>query len=68
MRDVDSPITCSSTTGYFRRRMNQRRISVRDGRLSKFRAGYKQSDPYIDDFTQGEDVFEFLCVIPPSVR
>lgn len=65
MRDVDSPIVCSGNWGYLRRRMSVRR----DSRLSKFRAGYKQSDPYLDDFIlEREDVFDFMCGMPPSMQ
>jgi hypothetical protein len=41
---------------------------MRDSRLSKFKAGYKQHDPYVDDFMQSEDVFNFLCAQPPGMR
>lgn len=66
MRDVDSPIVCSGTWGYFKRKM---RSGIRDGRLSKFRAGYKETAPYLDNSTlEREDVFDFMCVIPPGMR
>jgi len=64
MRDMDSPITCSVAYGFGKRRMSRNR----DSRLSKFRAGYKQSDPYLDDSSlEREDVFDFMCVIPPGM-
>jgi hypothetical protein len=65
MRDVDSPIVCSGNWGYLRRKMNVRRNT----RLSKFRAGYKQSDPYLDNSVlEREDVFDFMCGMPPTMQ
>jgi hypothetical protein len=68
MRDLDSPITCTSFWGPLRRRALKDRVLMRDSRLSKFKAGYKQHDPYVDDFMQSEDVFNFLCAQPPGMR
>jgi hypothetical protein len=68
MRDLDSPITCTSFWGPLSRRALKHRVLMRDSRLSKFKAGYKQHDPYVDDFMQSEDVFNFLCAQPPGMR
>jgi hypothetical protein len=69
MRDLDSPIACTSLWSPLSSRMSKHRVLVRDSRLSKFRAGYKQSEPYLDNSVlDREDVFDFMCVIPPTVR
>lgn len=68
MRDIDSPITCASVWGPLSRRMSKHRALMRDSRLSKFKAGYKQPDPYIDDFMQCEDVFNFMYSPPPEMK
>ena len=68
MRDIDSPIVCGWKWGYLTKRMNNRRSSLRDSRLSKSRAGYKESDPYMQDYVMREDAINFLCVDKPGMR
>lgn len=62
MRDTDSPIACSGNW-YMKRRSE----ITRKRRLSKSRAGYKQSDPWVDVSPDREDVFDFLCVRLPEM-
>lgn len=67
MRDVDSPIVCSGTWGYSKRLSKNCRM--REKRLSKFRAGYKERQPDLDNSVlEREDVFDFMCDFPPGMR
>ena len=64
MRDLDSPSIWATRDD----RIAKHHALMRGRRLSKFKARYKQPGPYIIDFIEREDVFNFLCAQPPEMK